>query len=142
MRTCAESFIWRGYDLGNGGQAAFEGRLPIAVGWTELEMYPSHLAELRKEVEAKAAKDIDLTLAIRDLTNDVRYVAASNKQTLDEGISAREVFDLIASGELRGETKKHYRPSFATSYLNVTSRELFPIFAIETQEDTRASQKK
>lgn len=143
VRTSSDSFAWKGYSLshsGNPRDTSCDDRIPVAYGVVELEMFPSHVEELRKEIAARAPKANEVDVALHDLRNHVLELAEQCGYDIGEAADVRALFRAITSGELSGKTGRHYRPSFPASFsAQNRGKELFPVASVEVVEEPKAA---
>lgn len=143
VRTSSDSFVWKGYSLshsGEPGDIACDDRIPVAYGVTELEMFPSHVEELRREISARAPKANEIDVALHDMRNHVLELAEQSGYKISENADPRALFRAVTSGELSGKTSRHYRPSFPASFsAQNRGKELFPVASVEVVEEPKAA---
>jgi hypothetical protein len=139
VRTHSGGHTWRGYYFSHGDRTEVDSRMPIRAGWCEVEMFPSHLADLEREVAANAAKPVEIDRAVHDLKNHILDV--DPKRNVDV-MTSEELLSMIASGDLQGTTKRPHRPAFAVSFAATNRRELHPILSIEKVEEKAATVKR
>jgi hypothetical protein len=133
VRTHSDGHTWRGYLFSHEGRHEADPTMAIRAGWAEVEMFPSHLAELERDVAATAPKPAEIERAMHDLRNQIVAIAPDSEV---DAMSAPEVLGVLSSGDLRGTTERPYRPAFTVSFQNMNRRELPAILAVERIIDT------
>lgn len=143
VRTSSDSFVWRGYTLAHEGQTgdtlpaslACHDRYPVAYGVAEVDMYPSDLEALRREVAARAPTDSEIEYALNDLKNHIAEIAEP-KMRIGETVGVKRLWELLTSGDLSGKTSRHFRPSFSASFSAANrGKELFPVISVDVVSD-------
>lgn len=148
LLTCSDHFI-----LPGGGSieldpasAEWHPRAPIRRSWAEVEMYPSHLRQLRAEFTRHAPSPEEIEEARADLVRDMHEIAGVDPKSahaIPRTATGEDIARILYSGSLSGTTRKHYKPSWTASFGEVTSgREWYPIEAIEVPSERVAAPSK
>lgn len=135
IKTCAQNLVECGAVISCGDAPVMGPESPVAFGYCELEMYPSHAAKLDAQWSAKQPSAEEMTLAFRDLENDLVDVGALPARSNPQHGPSRAVIvgalRRVTSGEVVGTTRKHYRPSWTASFENANRREWPVIESVE-----------
>lgn len=136
VRTCSECYLLAGGVAVSKerGLGQWHGYAPLQYDWVTVQMRQSQLAQERATLARLAPSEEELKAARDDLRrhiHDVAGISDSDANALPRNIDGEGFARVLYSGSLVGTSRRPYRPSWSTSFSEITGRDWHPIDAIE-----------